>query len=106
MYRVRWFLSGAQYTRGLGQEHASGRCEGKTMWSAFEQYRAEFFLKRAYLLGQRRLRDVQPRRGGAERPALPDGEKILELTQSRQMKLPSAVRSTSKSRRDPRYRTG
>jgi hypothetical protein len=71
------------------------------MWSAFEQYRAEFFLKRAYLLGQRRLRDIQPRRGGAERPALPDGEKILELTQSRQMKLPSAVRSTSKSRKRP-----
>ena len=74
-------------------QDAPGLGEGQPAAGALEQRDAELGLEPAHLFGQRRLRQMQRRRGAGERTVVRGGEEVLELLESHRqsLELPQAT---------------
>jgi hypothetical protein len=71
----------AQDRLGIRQERAPGVGEADAARVAHEQRRIDLELQRAYLLGERRLLDVQLLRGARDVALAGDGDEVAEMAQ-------------------------
>lgn len=65
----------------LGEERLPGRGEPDALGKPLQQRTADLALERLDLLRQRRLRDVEARRGAGERALVGDRGKVAELAE-------------------------
>jgi hypothetical protein len=74
----------------LDLEECARFCEHDTAATSLEEGRTEFNFKGANLHAQRRLNDVQSRRGATEVPLARDRQKIAEMAQLHDVIHPSS----------------